>query len=128
SSTANFGRIISVEPLVSIVVPSYNYNRLTEGLIKSVQLQTYRNWQLVVVDDCSTDDTVSILKESIGVDDRIQIILKSKNEGRVKTLNQGFKQACGEYMVGMNADDRLADPCAIEKLVSYLERNPTIGW
>jgi predicted O-methyltransferase YrrM len=85
------------------------------------------NWQLVIVDDYSTDNTVSILEKYVGVDDRIQIVFKKKNEGMAKTLNDGFKRARGVYVVGMNADDSLAEPSAIERLASFLEQNPNIG-
>jgi len=116
-----------MEPLVSIVVPSYNYNRLTERLIQSVMAQTYRNWQCVIVDDYSTDDTPSILKKYQGADSRLEIIFNSQNKGMAKTLNEGFARARGEYIVGMNADDCLAEADALSKLVSFMDTHPDIG-
>lgn len=114
-------------PLVSIVVPSYNYNRLTELLIKSVMNQTYNNWQCVIVDDCSTDDTPDILRKYCGIDNRLEIIFNHKNLGMAKTLNKGFIRARGEYIIGMNADDCLAESDALSKLVSFMDANPDIG-
>jgi glycosyltransferase involved in cell wall biosynthesis len=116
-----------MQPLVSIVVPSYNYNKLTGMLIETVKSQTYLNWQLIIVDDHSHDDTPAILRKYEAVDSRIEIVLKDANEGMAKTLNDGFAKAGGEYVVGMNADDQLAESTALEKLVAFLENHPQVG-
>lgn len=112
---------------VSIVVPSYNYHNLTVYLIKSVLNQTFADWELIIVDDCSTDNTPSLLERFCEIDQRIRIIFKRINEGMVNALNDGFRQAHGELIIGMNADDCLTEPTALAKLVKFLDEHPDVG-
>ena len=90
--------------LISIVIPLYNKEKFIKNTINSVLRQSYKDFELVIVDDGSTDDSVNIVK-SIS-DSRIRIISK-QNEGVSKTRNRGIIEAKGEYIFFLDADDYL---------------------
>lgn len=90
-------------PLVSIVIPTYNRERLLNRAIKSVLNQTYTNFELIVVDDCSTDCTESVVKGF--QDDRIRYIRHERNQGAPTARNNGIKAANGEYIAFQDSDD-----------------------
>lgn len=92
-----------VTPLVSIVMPTYNRARLLNRAIQSVLNQTYTNFELIVVDDCSTDCTESVVKGF--QDDRIRYIRHEKNQGAPIARNNGIKAAKGEYIAFQDSDD-----------------------
>lgn len=94
------------EPLVSVVVPLYNYSRYIEDCIRSIQKQNYENWELFVVDDCSTDDSFAIAKK-FEDDKRIQVFRTEVNSGYSKAKNEGIKASKGELITTLDADDML---------------------
>lgn len=91
------------EPLVSVIIPTYNRGRLILDSVNSVLNQTYKNIELIVVDDFSTDDTISILKQIN--DKRLKIIRHSKNKGQNAARNTGIKTSTGEYIAHHDSDD-----------------------
>ena len=107
-------------PKVSIVLPTYNGEKYIKESIDSVIHQTFTDWELIIVNDCSTDSTPNIIKEYENIDSRIRIINNSQNLKLPKSLNVGFKSASGEYLTWIS-DDNLFLPQAIEAMVSYLE-------
>lgn len=111
------------EPLVSVVMPAYNASRTIAGSIKSVQRQLYANWELLVVDDCSTDDTVLIVKGLSTIDSRIKLIPLNKNSGRpAYPRNVAIKEAAGEFISFLDADDEWM-PIKLKKQVSFMTRS-----
>jgi len=90
-------------PLVSIVIPTYNRERLLNRAVKSVLNQTYTNFELIVVDDCSTDCTESVVKGF--QDDRIRYIRHERNQGAPTARNNGIKAANGDYIAFQDSDD-----------------------
>ncbi len=90
-------------PLVSVVLPTYNRARLLRRAIKSVLDQTYANLELMVVDDCSTDSTEGVMKEF--QDDRIRYIRHEKNQGAPIARNTGIQAAKGKYIAFQDSDD-----------------------
>lgn len=108
---------------VSIVLPVYNGERCVANSIESVLKQTYNNWELIAVNDCSTDDTQSILETYARQDDRIKIISNPVNLKLPRTLNAGFAQATGEYYT-WTSDDNLYKENAIEEMVRALKSQP----
>ncbi len=92
-----------MEKMVSIIVPSYNHKKHLSELLKSIELQTYTNRELIIIDDGSTDGSVSYL-ESVKDKYNFKLISK-KNEGLCATINQGLAQAGGEYIVIIASDD-----------------------
>ena len=91
--------------LVSIITPTYNSEKYIRETIASVQSQTYSNWELILVDDCSTDQTISVIKEIQKTDDRIHLIKSTVNSGPAVSRNKGIAKATGTYMTFLDADD-----------------------
>ena len=110
--------------LVSVIMPAYNAENYIARAISSILSQTYRNFELIIVDDCSTDKTMKIISQY--EDPRIKV-LKNKNNLMVsKTKNKAIKEAKGEYIVSMDADD-ISVENRLELLVKFMEENPEIG-
>jgi glycosyltransferase involved in cell wall biosynthesis len=110
-------------PLVTIGIPVYNAGRYLADTLRSVLGQTYTDFELIITDDGSTDDSVDIVKSFD--DPRIQLITDGQNKGISFRLNQQVRLARGKYFARMDADD-LMFPTRIEKQVSLLERDPEL--
>lgn len=108
------------EPLVSIIMPSYNTVNFIGESIESVLAQTYQNWELLVVDDCSTDDSVSVI-DSYG-DSRIKSFVNEKNSGAAETRNRAIREAKGKYIAFLDSDD-LWIPEKLQKQILFMEEN-----
>ena len=91
--------------LVSIITPTFNSANYIAETIQSVQNQTYQHWELIIVDDGSTDYTISIIQEIQKVEPRIQLIRQEKNVGPAITRNKGIELAKGNYLTFLDADD-----------------------
>lgn len=85
-----------IDGLVSVIMPSCNTGRFIEESIQSVINQTYKNWELLIVDDCSTDDTDEVVKRFN--DNRIKYIKNEKNRGAAITRNRAIQEANGEWV------------------------------
>lgn len=107
------------EPLVSIITPVYNAERFLSETIKSVQEQTYKNWELLLVDDCSKDNSAKIIKEFKKNDDRIKHIKLEKNSGASISRNIGIKNAKGRFIAFVDSDD-LWEPEKLEIQINYM--------
>ena len=81
--------------MISVVLPTYNGEKYIEQSIKSILYQTYTNWELIVVDDCSTDSTLDIVKKYARIDERITVLHNSQNQKLPQSLNIGFEKAGG---------------------------------
>ena len=90
--------------MISIIIPAYNAEKYIAETINSVLSQTYKNWELIIVDDGSTDDTAKIVKAFCDKDDRIQYFYK-ENSGVSDTRNYGMEKAKGDYFALLDADD-----------------------
>lgn len=91
--------------LVSIITPSYNSEKFISETIKSVQDQTYQDWEMIIVDDCSTDTTTEIIRKIAKEDPRIKLLLLTKNSGPAIARNKGIDAVQGRYMTFLDADD-----------------------
>ncbi|GAB5071569.1 hypothetical protein SedNR2807_17550 [Citrobacter sedlakii] len=109
-------------PLISILIPTYNVAPWIEDAIVSILNQTYKKIEVIIIDDCSKDNTLSIVSELAGNDDRIKIITNEQNLKIAKTLNRGLVHASGEYIARFDGDD-LAVPERLEKQLKYLIDN-----
>lgn len=107
---------------VSVVVPTYNYACYLPVAIESVLNQTTLPEELIIVDDGSTDDTKNVISRYVG-DGRLSIqYIKTENAGAASARNLGIGSACGEYVLPLDADDRLL-PESIERLLSPVQKN-----
>ena len=109
-------------PKVSIIIPTYNGEKYIKESIESVLNQTYNDWELIIVNDSSTDNTLSILKDYEQKDGRIKVITNKTNLKLPASLNVGFSYASGEYYT-WTSDDNMYKSDAIEKMVNYLDSN-----
>lgn len=94
-----------IEDLVSIITPVYNAERFVEETIKSVQAQTYTNWEMILVDDLSTDNSESIIKKIQASDSRIKYIKLNENSGAAVARNTAIENARGRYIAFLDSDD-----------------------
>jgi len=111
-------------PKVSVCIPNYNYGAFIEDAIKSVLNQTFKDFELIIVDDCSTDNSVEIIKSF--TDQRIKFIKNEKNIGRIKNINKVLSLAAGEFITLLPSDTFLT-PNSIEERVKILEKDKEIG-
>uniref|UniRef100_UPI0040471A0E glycosyltransferase family 2 protein n=1 Tax=Flavobacterium sp. TaxID=239 RepID=UPI0040471A0E len=94
-----------MNPLVSIITPSYNSAKFIAETIQSVQNQTYQNWEMIIIDDGSSDETESVVFAIIQNDNRIQFHKLTQNSGPAVARNTGIEKASGNYMTFIDADD-----------------------
>lgn len=109
-----------MKPLVSIITPAYNVSSYIEETIKTVTNQTYKNWEWIIIDDASTDNSLDIIKKNLK--DNIILIKNKKNIGPGPSRNKGIKIAKGKYISFLDADD-LWDKTKLEKQVNFMEKN-----
>ena len=119
-------RRLSAEPLVSILVSNYNYARYIGESIQSALDQTYSNIELIICDDGSTDDSVSIIEEYQRKDPRLQLIRKT-NGGQASGFNAAFAASRGEMIALLDSDDRFL-PNKIERVVADFQAHPDAGF
>jgi teichuronic acid biosynthesis glycosyltransferase TuaG len=93
------------QPLISIITPNYNSEKFITDTIESVINQTYENWELIIVDDYSTDNSLHIIKQFVEKDARITLIKLSKNSGPAIARNMGIKTSKGNYIAFLDSDD-----------------------
>lgn len=91
--------------LVSIITPTYNSERFISETIEAIQKQTYQNWELLITDDCSTDNTVKIIKEYQKTDERIRLFELKENGGAGVARNNSIKEANGRFIAFCDSDD-----------------------
>lgn len=115
----------SNNPLVSILLATYNSEDFIREALDSILSQTYRNLEIVLCDDASSDGTVSILKEYQKRDKRIKIIENKKNLGISLNMNNGIKACNGKYIAILDGDD-WAYPYRVEEQVNLMEENPKV--
>lgn len=108
------------EGLVSIVVPVYNAEKWIEDTILSIKSQTYKDWELILVDDGSSDDSVKVMKQFAA--DNITIINEGGNHKAAYSRNRGVKEARGRYICYIDADD-LWSPDKLEKQIAFMNEN-----
>ena len=111
---------------VSIVIPCYNKELYISEAIESALAQTYKDIEIVIVNDCSGDNSAQIIKEYADKYQQIKFIDFDKNEGVIKARNTAIEAAGGEYILPLDADDTI-EPTYVEKAVKILEKNKDIG-
>ena len=111
---------------VSIVLPTYNGQDHIEKAIDSVMNQSYANWELIIVNDCSTDSTKQIAEHYAKNDERIRIITNEVNQKLPRSLNIGFENATGMYYTWTSDDNQYKDD-AIKIMVDFLDHNLGYG-
>ncbi|MEO5690812.1 MAG: glycosyltransferase [Candidatus Saccharimonadales bacterium] len=113
-------------PLVSVIIPAYNAESYIKIAIDSIQDQTYKNLEIIVIDDKSTDNTLSIANQLAEKDERIKLIKNTTNIGIGGNRNKGIEKSNGDYICWQDADD-ISRPDRIQNQVDYLESHPEVG-
>lgn len=113
-----------MNPLVSIVVPSYNHGKFLEEALNSVLNQSYSRWECIIVNDGSTDHTETVAKLFINKDRRFKY-LRKENEGLSSARNYGISMALGEFILPLDADDKIS-PAYVKKAVEAFQRDNSL--
>lgn len=108
--------------LVSVIMPTYNCAKFIAETLDSIQAQTYENWEVIIVDDCSKDNTKEIVDEYIAKDTRIKYHCLETNSGAAVARTTAMKLAEGEYMAFCDSDD-LWMPDKLEKQLAFMNEN-----
>lgn len=111
-------------PIVSVIVPTYNYERFIEHSLMSLRAQTYPHWECVVIDDGSTDKTEEVVRRHGREDERIKY-LRQRNQRQAAAKNNGLRNSRGEYVQFLDADDAI-EPLKFERQVAFLQAHPEV--
>lgn len=110
---------------VDIVIPCYNYGRFLEGCVRSVLEQSLADLRVLIIDDASSDDSVSVAQRLADADRRVTVISHPQNWGHIDTYNQGIDWASSDYFLLLSADDVLV-PGALARAAEVMDANPDI--
>lgn len=110
------------QAFISVITPAYNAERFIGETIESVLNQTYPHWEMVIVDDCSTDRTVDIIKKYQQKDKRIKLIQLKKNSGAAVARNTAMAHATGRYIAFLDSDDLWTED-KLEKQLAFMQEN-----
>lgn len=108
--------------LVSIVTPVYNAERFIQETVDSVLAQTYTEFELILVDDCSSDDSVAIIEQNQQNDNRIKLVQLKENSGAAVARNAGIAAAQGQYIAFIDSDDRWTEN-KLTKQLGFMKKN-----
>ena len=108
--------------LVSIITPAYNCGKYIGEAIESVQAQTYPNWEMLIVDDCSTDDTEAVVARYMQGDSRIKYFKMPTNSGPALARNEAISRAQGQYIAFLDGDD-LWEPHKLRTQLKFMRKN-----
>lgn len=108
--------------LVSIITPSYNSAQFISSTIEAILAQTYQHWELLITDDCSTDNSVEIIRKYVEKDNRIKLFQLEKNSGGGVSRNHSIKEAKGRFIAFCDSDD-LWTPDKLEKQIPFMVEN-----
>lgn len=114
--------ISSENELVSIITPCYNASEFIGQTIESVLAQTYQNFEMIIIDDCSTDNSIDVISKYIRKDNRIKLIKLKNNSGSAVARNIGIKEAKGRYIAFLDSDD-LWVPEKLIKQIAFMKTN-----
>ena len=111
-----------IDDLVSIVMPAYNSGEFIADSIKSILVQTYPHWELLITDDCSTDNTVEVIKELSKNDERIKLFVLEKNGGAAVARNNSLEHVRGRFIAFLDSDDMWL-PEKLNKQINFMRDN-----
>jgi glycosyltransferase involved in cell wall biosynthesis len=113
-------------PTVSFVVPCYKLAHLLRECVDSILAQTFADFEVLIMDDCSPDNTAEVAQSF--TDPRVRHIRNEPNLGHLRNYNKGIDLSRGEYVWLISADDRIRRPYALERYVALMEKNPGVGY
>lgn len=107
--------------LVSVITPSYNSAEFISSAICSVLSQTFQNWEMIIADDCSNDNSIDIIRNFTNTDPRIKLIRLDKNRGAAMARNMALRRARGDYIAFLDSDDCWM-PNKLEKQLNFMKK------
>jgi glycosyltransferase involved in cell wall biosynthesis len=110
---------------IDVVVPCYNYGRFLNSCVGSVLEQSVRDLRVLIIDDASTDDSLSVAAKLARDDPRVSVVAHSQNKGHISTYNEGIAWASADYFLLLSADDLLV-PGALMRAVEIMDKNPDV--
>jgi glycosyltransferase involved in cell wall biosynthesis len=111
---------------VSVVIPCYNYGRYLRVAVESVLAQPGVDIEIIIVDDCSTDDSRDVAERLVVAHPEVRLVVNTQNSGHVRSFNTGWAASSGEFVVKLDADDLLA-PGALSRATALFEEHPSVG-
>lgn len=111
---------------VSVVIPCYNYGRFLTDAVHSALAQPGLEVEVIIVDDCSTDDSREVAARLVAVHPEVRLLVNAQNSGHVRSFNAGWRASRGEFVVKLDADDLLA-PGGLSRAVALFEAHPSVG-
>jgi len=114
--------MVNKQPMISIITPSYNASQFIDFTIQSVKNQTFQDWEMVIVDDCSTDDTRDKLQMYADEDERIHVLFLEENSGAAVARNLALSHAKGRYVAFLDSDDCWKRE-KLEKQLSFMQQH-----
>lgn len=111
---------------VSVIIPTYNYGEFIGDALRSVEAQTLTDWECIIIDDASTDDTTAVVQRFVDRDARFRYIRLERNAGVSVARNRGFAEAKGTYIQMVDADDVIG-PRKLETQVAWMEQHPEVA-
>jgi glycosyltransferase involved in cell wall biosynthesis len=114
-------------PLVSVVITNFNYGAYIRQAVESVMTQTYPTIECIIVDDCSTDDSIEVIRELKQDFPSLRVLLNEKNSGQSISVLNGFRQAGGAYVIFLDADDYLFPDCVSAHIRAHLSLRVAVG-
>ena len=115
----------TIYPLLTVLMPVYNADKFLDESINSILSQTYSEFELLILDDASTDNSLKIIKAYAKEDKRIKVLVNQKNRGEAKCRNILLKNSKTEFIAWMDADD-ISLPVRLQTQIDFLKKNPTI--
>jgi glycosyltransferase involved in cell wall biosynthesis len=115
-------------PKLSVTISSYNYARYIGQTIESILSQSFKDFELIIVDDCSTDNSVEVIQKYVTQDNRVCLVTHDKNAGYIATSSEANNLARGIYLVHIDSDDWIVDSNAFEKQVSFMDQHPDLAF
>ncbi len=110
------------QPVISVITPCYNLEKYLAQTIESIQAQTLTNWEMIIIDDCSMDNSVKIAQKYAKRDSRIKVITLDKNSGSSKARNVGLDMAQGRFITFIDGDD-LIKPLKFGSQIDFMDSN-----
>ncbi|WP_266204289.1 glycosyltransferase [Pontibacter kalidii] len=115
------------QPLVSIICLCYNHERFLREALDSVLAQTYPNLEILIVDDCSTDNSVRIIREYVRAHPQLKFISTGQNQGNTKAFNIGWRASAGEFILDFATDDVLLPERVAQQVAQFQSLGPEYG-
>lgn len=113
-------------PTLSVCISSYNYGRYIRTALRSILSQDFKPLEIIIVEDASTDNSLSVIQEEVKGHSNVKVIVHNSNKGILFCMNELFSVAKGDFVYGLAADD-LVCPCFLEKIMGMVDRHPEAG-